>query len=67
MNELALKEELRALAGEAVQKVGADDRPLNYFKGASAVLDLQRDEIITELPAFEDARAALDVLPMVQL
>src|SRR5215213_426579 len=66
MSEVTLREELGALAEEAVLQVVASDYPLEYFGGKSAVLDQERDQIVTELPTFEGARAALDALPMVQ-
>jgi hypothetical protein len=66
MSESFLKAKLRVLAEEAVQRVAADDRPLDYFAGAFAMLDTERDQVITELPAFEDAHTALGALQVVQ-
>jgi hypothetical protein len=43
MSESSLKAKLRVLAEEAVQRVAADDRPLDYFAGAFAMLDTERD------------------------
>jgi hypothetical protein len=64
MSKSTLKEELRELAEEAVLQVAASDHPLEYFGGVSAVLDQERDQIVTGLPTFEGARAALDALPI---
>jgi hypothetical protein len=66
MSESSLKTNLRVLAEQAVQQVAADDRPLDYFAGATAIYDSRRDQVITELPAFEDARTALGRLPVFQ-
>src|SRR5215204_3787544 len=66
MSEVTLREELRALAEEAVLHVAASDHPLEYFGGKSAVLDQERDQIVIGLSTFEGARAALDAFPMVQ-
>src|SRR5215204_3893027 len=62
----SLKDTLRDLAEQAVQQVAADDRPLDFFAGAIAKYDTTRDQVITELPAFEDARTALGGLQVVQ-
>jgi hypothetical protein len=66
MNEPSLKANLRVLAEQATQQVAADERPLDYFAGATAIYDTRRDQAITELPAFEDARTALGALQVVQ-
>ncbi len=66
MSETSSKEKLRALAEQAVLRIVEADLALEYFSGASALLDTERDRIITELPAFEDARTALSVLPLVE-
>ena len=66
MSESALKANLRVLSEQAIQRVAADDRPLEYFAGATAMLDMRRDQAITELPGFEEARTALGSLPLVQ-
>jgi hypothetical protein len=66
MSETSLKDNLGILAEQVVQQVAADDRPLHYFAGAIALYDIRRDQVITELPASEDARAALSALPIVQ-
>jgi hypothetical protein len=65
-SESSLKANLRVLSEQAVHKVHAGHRPLEYFAGATAVCDTERDEAITELPAFEDARTALGQLPIAQ-
>jgi hypothetical protein len=66
MNESSLKVNLRVLAEQATQRVAADERSLDYFAGATAIYDTRRDQAITELPAFEDARTALGALQVVQ-
>jgi hypothetical protein len=66
MHEPSLKANLRVLAEQATQRVAADERPLDYFAGAPAIYDTRRDQAITELPAFEDARTALGALQVVQ-
>src|SRR5215217_7607782 len=66
VNEASLKNNLRDLAEQAVHKVPSGDSSLKYFAGATAQYDTRRDQAITELPAFEDARMALGALPVVQ-
>lgn len=66
MNEPSLKANLRVLAEQATQRVAADERSLDYLAGATAIYDTRRDQAITELPAFEDARTALGALQVVQ-
>jgi hypothetical protein len=66
MNESSLKVNLRVLAEQATQRVATDERSLDYFAGATAIYDTRRDQAITELPAFEDARTALGALQVVQ-
>src|SRR5918993_5013547 len=66
VRESPLKDNLRYLAERAVQKVASGDRPLEYFAGATALYDTRRDQAITELPAFENARIALGAVSVVQ-
>jgi hypothetical protein len=66
MSESPLKTNLRVLAEQAVQRVAADDRPLDYVAGATAIYDSRRDQVITGLPAFEEACTALGTLPIAQ-
>jgi hypothetical protein len=49
-----------------VQGVVAHDRGLQYFSGAAAFQDTRRDQIITELPGFVEARTALGSSPVVR-
>jgi hypothetical protein len=66
MSESSLITNLRLLAEQAVQRVAADDRPLDYFAGATAIYDSRRDQVITRLPSFEVACTALGALPIAQ-
>jgi len=60
------KEALRVLAEQAVLKAAESDFALESFRYAAAWYDTERDRIITELPTFEETRAALGALPVVQ-
>ncbi len=66
MSESALREALRALAEQTVQQIAGHDLELQYFGGATAIYDTRRDEIVTELPAYEGAVSALSILPLVE-
>jgi hypothetical protein len=66
MSEPSLKEALRVLAEQAVQRAVAHDRGLQYFSGATTFQDTRRDQIITELPGFVEARTALGSSPIVR-
>jgi hypothetical protein len=65
MREESLKENLRILAEQAVQRIATDERPLEYFAGKHANLDTERDAVIEALPAYEDARRALGSISMI--
>jgi hypothetical protein len=65
LSEASLTDNLRVLAKQAVQRIAAGDRPLEYFGGKAAMLDPERDSVITALPAFEGPCAALASIPMV--
>ena len=66
MSESSLITNLRLLAEQAVLRVAADDRPLDYFAGATAIYDSRCYQVITGLPSFEVACAALGALPIAQ-
>jgi hypothetical protein len=66
MDESALREALRALAEQSVQRVAEHDRGWQYFSGATAMQDMSRDQVITELPNFVDARTAFGSSPVVR-
>src|SRR5215207_5013265 len=66
MSESALRTALHVLAEQSVQQVAKHDLGLQYFGGAIAFYDMRRDQIITELPGFENVRTALGSLPIVQ-
>jgi Apea-like HEPN len=66
VNESSLKANLQVLAEQAAHRVASDDRPLQYFGGAMALLDSRRDQTIIELPGFEAACTALGTLPIAQ-
>jgi hypothetical protein len=65
-SDTSCKEWLRILAEQAVQQVAADDHSLEYFRDAVAMLDPERDRVVEQLPAFEDAHTALGALQVVQ-
>ena len=66
MSEPVMKEALCALAEQTVQRVAEHDRGWQYFSGATAMQDMMRDQIITELPGFLDAHTALGTSPIVR-
>lgn len=66
MGEPSLKEALRTLAEQAVQRVVEHDGGLQYFSGATAMQDMRRDQIITELPGFANAHTVLGSSPLVR-
>ena len=65
MSESLLKEALHVLAIQAVQRVAETSLALEYFSGATAFYDTERDSIVAELPSFEDTVKALGSLPFV--
>lgn len=66
MSKNSLKKAFHVLAEQAARQAVTDERPLQYFRGATALYDMRRDEIVTELPAFDKAREKLGALQMVQ-
>lgn len=65
MSESSLKANLRVLVEQAVQRIAADDRRLEDFRGVRAWRAVEPDQVITELPAFGVACTALGSIPTV--
>lgn len=62
----SLKGQLRTLAEQATLKVAESNFTLESFRDATALHDLERDSMVTALPAFEEARAGVGALLIVQ-
>jgi hypothetical protein len=66
MSDATIKQALRVLAEQAVQRVAEHDSGWQYFSRATAGQDMRRDQVITELPSFVDARAAFGLSSIVR-
>jgi hypothetical protein len=66
LNEHVLKESLRVLADQAVERVFDDFRKLNTWRGEVVNFSSQRDALITELPTFKATLHVLNSLPLVK-